>query len=76
MTFAGATEELKRCPTDEDIAREIGVGVQSVRQARLDESSPSYRSPPSGWPAAIATLARDRAAKLLKLAERLEARKP
>lgn len=72
MTFEEASEELKRCPTDEDLAAELGVGVQSIRQARLDESSPSYRTPPTGWPAAIAELARARAAELLDLAARLD----
>lgn len=72
MTFAEASEDLKRCPTDEDLAGELGVGVQSVRQARLDETSPSYRSPPAAWPVAIARLARSRARELERLAERLE----
>jgi len=72
MTFEEASEQLKRCPTDEDLAGELGVGVQSIRQARLDETSPSYRSPPGSWPAGIARLARARAAQLLELAEHLE----
>lgn len=72
MTFAEASEALKRVPTDEDLAAELGVGVQSIRQARLDESSPSYRTPPAGWSAAIAALARARAKELVDLARYLE----
>lgn len=72
MTFSEASAELKRCPTDEDLAGELGVSVQSVRQARMEETSASYRSPPPSWPAAIARLARARAAELEQLAERLE----
>ena len=74
MIFTEATDGLTACPTHQDIADTAGwTSVQTVRQARLDPSSSSYRTPPAGWEPAIARLARERAAELVKLAEELEA---
>ncbi len=47
------------------------MSAQTIFQARLDPSKSGYRSPPGNWQAAIAKLARQRAAELLKLAEEL-----
>lgn len=73
MDFTTATDRLTACPTHQDIADTAGwTSVQTVRQARLDPSSSSYRKPPDGWQAAIAQLARERAGELLELAEELD----
>ncbi len=73
MGFTEATDRLTDFPTHHDIARKVGAkSVQGVRQARLSPSSPSFRRPPAGWESAIAKLARERAAELVKLAEELE----
>jgi hypothetical protein len=72
VTFAEASQTLKGTLDDEELANVLGVSVQGIRQARLDEANPSYRSPPAGWPEAIARIARARAAELWALAERLE----
>ena len=73
MTFTEATDRLTDCPTHEEIADAAGwTSVQTVRQARLDPASTSFRRPPDGWESAIAKLARERAAELLKLAEELD----
>jgi len=41
-----------------------------VKQARM-KAEGGRRSPPPGWEAAVARLAREKAAQLLKLADRL-----
>lgn len=75
MGFLEASDTLtKSCPTLADIAREAGVSAGLIRQARLDPTSKSYRSPPSNWPAVVAELAERRARELQALAEEL--RKP
>ena len=45
--------------------------MASTARARLDSSTDSYRRPPEGWESAVAKLARERAAELVKLAEEL-----
>jgi hypothetical protein len=73
VNFVDATDRLTKCPTHEDIAAAAEwSSVQTVRQARLDPSSSSYRRPPDGWEAAIAKLARQRAKELERLARELE----
>ena len=73
MTFTEATDRLTDCPTHKEIANAEGwTSVQTVRQARLNPSSSNFRRPPDGWESAIAKLARERAAELVKLAEALE----
>jgi hypothetical protein len=73
VNFKKSTDTLVESVTLEDLARVLGASVQAVRQARAAESSSSHRPPPGGWEAAIAKLAREQAAKLVSLAERLEA---
>jgi hypothetical protein len=45
----GTTDLIAGCFSHAEIADAAGVSLQSIRQARLDPSSPSYRSPPPGW---------------------------
>ncbi len=72
MNFQEASDRLTACKTLSDIAGRIGVSDGLIRQARLDPATSSYRTPPTGWENAIAELARERAAELVKLAEELE----
>jgi len=72
MNFRKATDELMSSVTLEDLASTLGASVQAVRQARAKEGSPGLRRPPEGWEAASARLARRQAARLAKLADRLE----
>lgn len=72
MNFKTACDRLTDCATHDDIARAADIGVQTVRQARMDPKATGYRSPPENWEPAIAKLARERAGELVKLAEELE----
>ncbi len=73
MTFREATDRLaERGVGLAAVADALGVSYATVKQARLDASSPSYRKPPEGWEPVLAALARKRGGELLKLAERLE----
>jgi len=69
MNFRQATDELISGVTLEDLAKGLGVSVQTVRQARAAEGSTAYRRPPEGWEPALSQLARKRAARLQKLAK-------
>lgn len=75
MEFREATDRLTG-PSMVEIAAEMekqGAGKASwLRQARVDPGSSSYRPPPEGWKQVLATLARERAEKLLSLAKELE----
>lgn len=73
MDFITANDALTACLTHAEIAEATGVSVQTVRQARLALDHPNNRPPPQGWQKAIATLARERAGELVKLAKELEA---
>lgn len=71
MNFKQATDALLKSVTLEDLAAEMGVSVQAVRQARAQQGSSGFRRPPLGWEMAAAKLARQRAMTLGKLADRL-----
>ena len=70
--FKAASDRLTYCLTLAHIAEATGAAEATIRQARLDPSTSSYRRPPDGWQAAIAKLARERAVELLELVEELE----
>lgn len=74
MEFKEASDRATgTCITLADIAAGAGVSDNAIRRARLDpRSGDSYRRPPDGWESAIAKLARERAAELVRLAEALE----
>ena len=76
MDFKAATDVLGDCVTHEQIAKLCGVSVQSIRQARIDQDNPSYRSPPANWPGVIERLARQRLRDLKRLIEAVEAAYP
>jgi hypothetical protein len=71
MDFKAASDRITACITLADIAAASGGAESTIRQARLDPSTSSYRSPPDGWQAAIAKLATERAAELTRLAAEL-----
>ena len=80
VDFVTASDRLAHCPTHSDLAtvlagsaeERIPILVQRIRQARLAPSHANRRPAPDGWESAIAKLARERAAELVKLAEELE----
>ena len=71
MNFKQATDALLESVTLENLAKEMGVSVQSLRQARAAEGSTSFRSPPPNWENAVAKLAAAQARKFQRLLERL-----
>jgi hypothetical protein len=71
MDFRKATDELCVPITHEDIARQLRVSVQSIRQARLRDDAPGHRSPPDNWQTALAELAEKRIVEYRELADQL-----
>jgi len=71
MNFQKSTDRLLERITLEDLANELGVSVQAIRQARVFEQSSAYRPPPSGWPEAIHVLAHKRIKHLQNLIDSL-----
>lgn len=72
MDFREATDRLTDCVTLSHVAEAMDRSDASIRRARLDPDTDSYRSPPDGWQPALAQLARERAKDLLELADELE----
>jgi hypothetical protein len=68
--FISATDALLATPKLDELAHAIGCSVASVKQARM-KAGEGHRSPPPGWEAGIAHLARRKAVQLQKLADRL-----
>lgn len=64
MDFRTAVNILGRQITTNDIAQATGMSPYSIRQARLQEGAPGYRSPPKGWQSALLRLAEDRRREL------------
>jgi hypothetical protein len=71
MEFKEASSRLTDGHTLADIAAETGMSEATVRRARLEPSSPAYRSPPPNWKEAITRLAEQRIAQLNDLLTRL-----
>jgi hypothetical protein len=71
MNFHKCTDALLEKITLEDVARELGVSVQSIRQARVSDKSSAFRAPPSGWKNAARVLAYKRIKKLQTLIDSL-----
>jgi hypothetical protein len=71
IDFVAATDTLFEKTGPEDLASELGCSAQAIRQARMAASKGGHRSPPPGWEAAAAKLARRKAEQFRKLAERL-----
>lgn len=73
LDFKAATDALFSKTGVEDLAGELGCSPQSIKQARMASDTGGRRSPPPGWEAAAARLARKRADQFKRLAERLAA---
>ena len=71
LDFKAATDALFTKTGAEELAAELHCSPQSIKQARMAEDSGGRRSPPPGWEAAAARLAKRRADHFKKLAERL-----
>jgi hypothetical protein len=69
--FRAVMAELGTKVGAEDMAGELGVGLQRVKQARLGEGSPGWRPAPEGWERAARRLAQRQAAYFQKLADKL-----
>jgi hypothetical protein len=69
--FVAATDVLFGKTGPEELAEAIGCATTSIAQARVAEGKKGHRSPPPGWEAAVARLARQKAAQLEKLAAKL-----
>jgi hypothetical protein len=72
MNFREAVDALCASLSHEDVAKALGVSVQTVRQARLNEDSDGFRAPPKNWKAAIIRLAEARMPYYRKLVENLK----
>jgi hypothetical protein len=72
MDFKTATDRVAGCISHAKIAKAAGVSIQTIRQARMDPTSSSYRNPPNEWQNVLAGLVRGRARELDELAAALE----
>lgn len=72
MNFRKCTDTLLEKITLDDMAKEMGVSVQSLRQARAEPHSTAYRSPPQGWEPAARALARKRIKSLEKVLKAMD----
>jgi hypothetical protein len=72
MVFREAVDAICASLNHEDVAKALGVSVQTVRQARLSEDSRAFRTPPKNWKAAIIRLAEARVLHYRKLIDKLK----
>lgn len=72
MNFKQATDALLESVTLDDLAKEMGISVQALRQARTAETSTAYRSPPPNWEKAIYDIAMRKERHFIALANRLK----
>ena len=73
MQFKEATDSLCSKVSHEDVARALGVSVQTVRQARLSDSLEAHRTPPENWQHGLVRLAEERVWHYRKLIEQIRA---
>jgi hypothetical protein len=60
MNFREAVDAVCDSLDHEDVAKALGVSLQTVRQARLNEDSSAFRAPPKEWQHTIIRLAERR----------------
>jgi hypothetical protein len=72
MTFREAVDALCTPLNHQDVAKALGVSVQTVRQARLSEASDAFRAPPKNWKTALIRLAETRMSYYRRLIEKLK----
>jgi hypothetical protein len=73
MDFREATDGLCGKVDHEDVARALGVSLQTIRQARLQPETRSHRSPPPGWRDAVIRLAEEKVSHYRRLIQELQA---
>ena len=71
MEFREAVDGVCERLDHDDVAKALGVSVQTIRQARLDPKTQAHRSPPTEWQHALIQLAEDRVWHYRKLIEQL-----
>jgi len=71
MKFREAVDVLCSSLTHEDVAKALGVSVQTIRQARMKEDSKLFREPPKNWERALIRLAENRVLHYRRLIEKL-----
>jgi hypothetical protein len=72
MKFRKAVDALCVSLSHKDVAKALGVSLQTVRQARLGEESTAFRAPPKNWERAVIRLAEARVSHYRKLIEKLK----
>jgi hypothetical protein len=72
MIFREAVDALCISLNHEDVAKALGVSLQTVRQARMRQGTSAFRAPPKNWKAAIIRLAEGRASHYRKLSQKLK----
>jgi hypothetical protein len=73
MDFRQATDGLCAKLDHEDVAHALGVSLQTIRQARLQQGTNARRSPPPGWRDAVIRLAEEKVGHYRRLIEQLQA---
>jgi hypothetical protein len=71
MDFRQATDGLCAKLDHDDVARALGVSLQTVRQARLQPGGNAHRSPPPGWRDTVIRLAEEKVGQYRRLIEQL-----
>lgn len=74
MDFREATNALCEKVDHEAVSEALGVSLQTVRQARMDDGAAAKRTPPADWEKAIIRLAEDRVWHYRKLIGQLRKR--
>jgi hypothetical protein len=69
MEFREAIDGLCEGVDHGDVAKALGVSVQTVRQARMRPNTNAHRSPPKDWQDAVIRLAEERVWHYRKLIE-------
>ncbi len=73
VDFKTATDRLGALGvTHAELGAALGVAASTVRAARLDPTSESYRNPPEKWRPILAGMAEARGREFVGLAEELE----
>jgi len=75
MTFREATDSLCDKVDHEDIARALGVSVQTIRQARLAAENAAHREEPADWENGLIRIAEERVWHYRQLIEKLREQK-
>ena len=76
MDFREATDRLCEKVGHEDLAKALGVSLQTVRQARLSGSGKAHREPPKDWPYAVIRLAEQQIMRSRHLIEQVRREVP